>query len=463
MPGAKASGRPQARLPNYPFIISNEATNTDPETRKGIRRHVMLGKNRGKYRRSGHGTLVTPEDVAISDDGYTPVEEPHVAVPRTIGTYLAFTPLPEMVERHAAVEAIHTVTSALKARFVLGTCLVFDAPDSTLLERHSHDATFFQSVIWMTQAFRESAQGNGSGYPDRRPLLKTLRLLREKLSLMDERTQVPDETLFVVTNLAAHARVAGEDQSAMHHMEGIRKIVGLRGGISEITHPKLMVELLRCDLGMALHTGAKSFFCYEVPYFDYFLQYPDEVGFQRETDRSFDGLDHNIITAWQFMKRFCSVINAAAEAEGRVPWKVFLDSMKSVMYRLLNMRFDAGSINETIRLGLLSFSSSVFLQWKLVRLPFTYLTDSYRDSLNILESSDFLSPELYSWLLMVYFVSAFKQPDDDPWLCTRLRASMESCGVNSWNEMQTVLETLMWIRLLPEDARKDVFDSVFRT
>ncbi len=54
-----------------------------------------------------------------------------------------------------------------------------------------------------------------------------------------------DKTLSVIVNLATHARVAGEDQSAMHHMDGIRKIVGLRGGISEINYIKLMVELLK--------------------------------------------------------------------------------------------------------------------------------------------------------------------------------------------------------------------------
>jgi hypothetical protein len=249
MPGKKAPAKPQARLPDYPFIISNEATNTNPETRKSIRRHVMLGKNRGRYLKSRH----------------TAFQDSSSIIPRSVGTYLAFTPLPELIDPHAAVEAIRgkwtplapvspysiclfdskDVTSALKARFFLGTCLIFNAPDSTLLEKHSHDATFFQSFIWMTQAFREFSRGDEVSFPDKRPLLKTLRLLREKLSRENERIHVSNETIFVVVNLAAHARLAGEEQSAMHHIEGISKMVDLRGGIGEITHTKLIVDILR--------------------------------------------------------------------------------------------------------------------------------------------------------------------------------------------------------------------------
>jgi hypothetical protein len=213
---------------------------------------------------------------------------------------------------------------------------------------------------------------------------------------------------------------------------------------------------------MALHTGAKSLIYPEISQFDCFLPYPDEVGSQHETDTSFENLDRNITMAWQFMKRFCSLINAAVEAQGRIPWKLFLNSMRSVMYRLLNIRFDTGSMNEAIRLGLLLYSSNVFLQWKLVRLPFTHLTYSFRRCINLIETLDSPTPELYSWLLMVDAISVFKLLDDDPWLWPRLRASMESSSISSWNEMQTVLESLMWIRLLLDGPRKGVLDSIFR-
>ena len=75
--------------------------------------------------------------------------------------------------------------------------------------------------------------------------LKTVQLLRKKLSLGDEDAQISDPTIFVVVNLAIHARISGEDRSAKHHMEGIRKIIDLRGGLENVTQTKLVLELLR--------------------------------------------------------------------------------------------------------------------------------------------------------------------------------------------------------------------------
>jgi hypothetical protein len=75
--------------------------------------------------------------------------------------------------------------------------------------------------------------------------LKTLQLLRQKLSFGDEKAQLADATVFVVVNLAIHAHISGEHKSAKHHIEGIRRIVELRGGLGEFTQTKLLIELLR--------------------------------------------------------------------------------------------------------------------------------------------------------------------------------------------------------------------------
>jgi hypothetical protein len=213
---------------------------------------------------------------------------------------------------------------------------------------------------------------------------------------------------------------------------------------------------------MALHTGAKPLF-FSDDHRSHLLPYPDEILFRCETNRIFDELDDvddEIAKAWQFMKNFCSLINLAAEAQGRIPWELFLKTMTSLMYRLIHMSFDASPANEAMRLGLLALSSHIFLQWKLVRVTYVHLSVSYRNCLNRLESSTCTPPHLYSWLLMIGAVSIFKQPDD-AWLVSRLRASIEPCGVKSWSEMRDILESLLWIPLVQEKAGKDFFDSVF--
>jgi hypothetical protein len=46
------------------------------------------------------------------------------------------------------------------------------------------------------------------------------------------------------------------------------------------------------------------------------------------------------------------------------PLEIVMDTMAAVMYRLLHMSFSSGSIDEVIRLGLLSLSYHIVLQWQ---------------------------------------------------------------------------------------------------
>ena len=220
----------------------------------------------------------------------------------------------------------------------------------------------------------------------------------------------------------------------------------------------------RCDIGMALHTGAKPLFFSNAEDSRLSLQYPDEMSFPWETNRVFDGMDVNdeIAKAWQAMANFCSLVNLAAEARGRIPWELFMHTMTSVMYRLIHMNFDVGSANEAVRLGLLALASHIFLQWKVVRTTYAHLKVSYRSSLEDVEGSGCISPHLCSWLLMVGAVSVFEELDT-AWLGPRLRESVAVGEIRSWDEMRDILGSLMWIPLVNEKVGKDNFEAVFRS
>lgn len=211
---------------------------------------------------------------------------------------------------------------------------------------------------------------------------------------------------------------------------------------------------------MALHTGADPLFPPDDHHLQISVLYQNGIFFPWEKNRIFDNLDSlndDIAKAWQFMTNFCLSVNLAVEAGGRIPWESFLSTMTSLMYTLLYMSFDVSSVNEAIRLGLLSLSSHIFLQWKVARVTYAYLSVSYRNCLHCLECSNSIPPRLISWLLMIGAISVFNQ-DDHSWLRPRLRASIESCGVESWSDMQDILGSLLWIPLVLEKPGKDFFD-----
>jgi hypothetical protein len=202
---------------------------------------------------------------------------------------------------------------------------------------------------------------------------------------------------------------------------------------------------------MSLHTGAKPLFFSDYNHVRLSLPYPHELIVEYEAGRvldELDNLDEGIAKAWQVMTRFCSLINLAAETEGRIPWELLLNTMASIMYRLLYMSFAVSSINEAMRLGLL-----------VMTVTYVHLSDSYRNCLESLQSPCCAPFGLSTWLLMIGAVSIFK-PSDESWLRPLFQANIETSGIKSWREMRDVLESFLWIPLVHENSGKEFFDSV---
>lgn len=135
-----------------------------------------------------------------------------------------------------------------------------------------------------------------------------------------------------------------------------------------------------------------------------------------------------------------------------------LDTMASVMYRLLHTSYEAGSLDEAIRLSLLAFSSSIFLQWRDFKLPYTHLPVAYKDCLL---NATFLdaSPQLWLWLLMIGTVSVFEE-GDYPWLMPWVQLNADACEVEAWSDMLGVLHGFLWIGLVHDGPAERAFKCV---
>ena len=215
----------------------------------------------------------------------------------------------------------------------------------------------------------------------------------------------------------------------------------------------------RCDISLALHTGAKTIFFSREECLESHFPYSDKMNLPGKPISIFEDLDDNIATSWGIMQRFCSLVNLAAEAGGKIPWEMLLSTMKSVVYRLLYVTFDAGSVNEAVRLGLLVLSTQILLQWKLLKIKHAHLTASYRSCLDRLRSLNGISSRLVVWLLMIGAISVFEQHDDS-WLKPWLGANIRTYGIISWKEMQKILDSFIWVPLVQEKPGKEVFDSI---
>ena len=205
-------------------------------------------------------------------------------------------------------------------------------------------------------------------------------------------------------------------------------------------------------------------FCRD-PASEYLLRYdlaslgadaPESVATQRSVQCFYRLISVDLAEAWKFLRRFCSAINAAAEHKRQLPKETLLHAMAAVMYRLLDLRFCHGSIDEAVRLGLLLFSSHIFLNFRDIKPPRTYLSDTYRDCVLHIEPPGRLSPLILLWLLLVGSLSTFTAADD-VWLMPWMRINIELCQASHWSELRGMLKTCPWIDALHDAPGRNMF------
>lgn len=160
------------------------------------------------------------------------------------------------------------------------------------------------------------------------------------------------------------------------------------------------------------------------------------------------------------MSEFCSVINLAADSGELITTQIFLQSMTSIVYPLLGMQFQAGSIDEAIRLTLLAFLSSVFLPWRQLGLSYPHLSSQLKACLLQLDPQE-ASPAQFIWLLIVAAVSVLDFRDG-PWLQPLLFVSINRCDIQSWSAMRKLLRSFLWINLVHDRPGRSIFDSTIR-
>jgi Fungal specific transcription factor domain len=148
--------------------------------------------------------------------------------------------------------------------FPLGAYIGFDRKDNTWFDLLVLDATYLHITAFAACAFLDKVirqQENMASPETILHFLKGVRLLRERLLFSDEEAKVSDATVSVVLILANCAYSTGELETARRHLEGLHKIVRLRGGVATFRSSfgqKLLMETLRYTASIALQDIVRS-------------------------------------------------------------------------------------------------------------------------------------------------------------------------------------------------------------
>lgn len=137
---------------------------------------------------------------------------------------------------------------ALTVIFPLMAAIGFHTDSKDLLYPCAFDAAFLHITAFAVEGFIDRVlhrQDQGISEAAMLHFHKGLRLLRERLLGEDNEGKVSDPTIGVVLKLASTAHFEGDHLAAKHHLNGLRKMVYLRGGLDVFKGNKLLMEMLR--------------------------------------------------------------------------------------------------------------------------------------------------------------------------------------------------------------------------
>ncbi|GKZ23686.1 hypothetical protein AbraIFM66951_004562 [Aspergillus brasiliensis] len=368
--------------------------------------------------------------------------------------------------------------------FPLGFLIEFDYRDrSWFHDSIRSDAAYLHLTVSASEVFTGSVLGRQNAdevLANRRTMLhfaKGVQILRERLTGVDLQTKISDFTVRTVLMLAMTAHLMGDSEVAQKHMEGIRTIMDLRGGLRLFESQKMLIELFRWDLGLALQNNTSPIF-----FRDTFLEplTPFPTILEPTTDQINNPslpqfhLDPALLAAFHVLQNFCSLINTsiAETPQRRLYPDIIPSTLSSVMYPLLQMPFPMHSNNEAFRLGLLTFCHHAFLQWQDKTLPFVFFPASYQPCLlSLMEQcqhhqdvdDDDDSSALILWLLVVGILALPPLPsfrDTDFWLKGCLREWLVRLEIRTWEEMREIMKRFLWMDLMHDLAGEGVFGDV---
>jgi hypothetical protein len=183
------------------------------------------------------------------------------------------------------------------------------------------------------------------------------------------------------------------------------------------------------------------------------------IEFEKLPNTILNGLDFTLSNQWILMKRFCLLMSLAASTHCKLPEQNLVENMAAIPYPLLHEQYETGTLAEAIRLGMLAFSSHIFLQWHNIKPPYTYFSTKYRECYDCMTLSAVSPPDFTFWYMIIGYIAVFEMSDND-WLISALRLHIKNESIKSWSQARDILNGFFWIFPLHEHLGKALFDSI---
>lgn len=171
-----------------------------------------------------------------------------------------------------------------------------------------------------------------------------------------------------------------------------------------------------------------------------------------EIETYLENTDVRLLHIWNDLSEFVRAANIAQQCRRGIDTELYLESLVSIHYRLVSLRCQ-GSY-EALRLGLLGFASTLFLQWRNFKTRFEHLAKAFNQALMLTSDQD-IPISLNLWLQIVGHICVFDHEESHS-LKPALVHLLNQCRIKSWVEVRCQMKSILWIDFLHENAGKAI-------
>lgn len=172
-------------------------------------------------------------------------------------------------------------------------------------------------------------------------------------------------------------------------------------------------------------------------------------------------VDRRLHNALRDLHTFSCFSNVAYQTTRKISPVTYNEMMISILYRLTHLSFKSDPTQEVIRIGLLVFSTSLFMQRHFMGQPYAHLWNLYSNALERLQNSTqiHLPVSILLWLMMLPHVVAHKEPSLADLRNVWLDNAISCTGVDSWSQAREILRSMAWVDFIHDRRGKQAFGA----
>lgn len=225
---------------------------------------------------------------------------------------------------------------------------------------------------------------------------------------------------------------------------------------------------IRVDLCLALRFGHQPLFFRTAMPWDAFDSHQNLMGKASNNNNDAESLDFiktkdkKLFRVWQNLVSFAHVCNLASQSTSKLPPNTFSELLISALYRLLSLSYPNDTTCEALRLGMISFATHVFFQWRGIRQRLDSFDAEFQDAVRRLaeqSSHNTMPAALFFWLVTLSGILSAGQEDTK--LLQDIHRIIKQLKITSESDATCILKRAMWIDAIHTARLKKILEQLF--